>query len=124
MDYLAKEEIKRMKAEGVHVDEIAKEFGITRTRVYQIIGPTRMRGFRPFTEDMCIYPHWRNWLNENRVTIREMVDRMGLENCNSNYQQVWGWMYGRCYPTKKNIDRILSVTGLTYEQLFSTEEVA
>jgi hypothetical protein len=46
---------------------------------------------------------------------------MGLDLSSASYNNVYGWMAGRCYPTKKNIDRLLETTGLTYEQLFSLE---
>jgi hypothetical protein len=50
------------------------------------------------------------------------VEVIGMDASSTNYNNVYGWMRGRCYPTKKNIDRILEATGLTYEQLFYQEE--
>lgn len=115
------EEIRKLRAEGVSMAQIAEQFGITRARAYQLSGPVRTRPFREIPEEMCIYPNWRNWMNEHRVSPRSMVEVAGMEQCSNNYNSVIGWMNGRCYPTKKNIDRILAATGLTYEQLFARE---
>jgi hypothetical protein len=60
-------------------------------------------------------------MNENSVSVRMLAQLMGLDLSSASYNNVYGWMAGRCYPTKKNIDRLLETTGLTYEQLFSLE---
>ena len=118
------EEVKKLREDGYTIAQIADQYGVTRARIYQMTGHMKKRVFREIPEEMNIYPNWRNWMNENRVSPREMMQRAGLEQCQTNYHSIIGWMSGRCYPTKKNIDRILNATGLTYEQLFATEEAS
>lgn len=114
-------EIRRLREEGVSATEVAQRLGISRSRVYQVFPGKRRKGFTSITPDQNIYPMWRNWMNENSVSVRLFVRMMGLDLSSTTYNNVYGWMTGRCYPSKKNIDRLLETTGLTYEQLFSLE---
>ena len=116
------EDVRRLLLEGYTVKEIAEKLGVSKTRVYQITYSRMLSSFREITPEMNIYPNWRKWMNENSVSIRLFCEMMGLDLSSTNYNNVYGWMRGRCYPTKKNIDRILEATGLTYEQLFYQEE--
>lgn len=116
------EDVRRLLLEGYTVKEIAEKLGVSRTRIYQITYSRMLNSFREITPEMNIYPNWRKWMNENSVSIRLFCELMGLDLSSTNYNNVYGWMRGRCYPTKKNIDRILEATGLTYEQLFYQEE--
>ena len=114
-------EIRRLREEGVSATEVAQRLGISRSRVYQVFPGKKRKGFRTIRPEQNIYPIWRNWMNENSVSVRMLAQLMGLDLCSTTYKSLYGWMTGRCYPTKKNIDRLLETTGLTYEQLFSLE---
>lgn len=115
------DEVRRLRKEGVPAAEVAQKLGISRSRVYQIFPGKKRKGFRTIEPEQNIYPMWRNWMNENYVSVRMLVQLMGLDLSSTTYKSMYGWMTGRCYPTKKNIDRLLKTTGLTYEQLFSLE---
>jgi transcriptional regulator with XRE-family HTH domain len=116
------DEVRRLREEGVPAAEVAEMFGVSRARIYQIFPGKKGKGFTPIKPDQNIYPMWRNWMNENSVSVRMFIRLMGLDLSSTTYNNVYGWMRGRCYPSKKNIDRILETTGLTYEQLFYQEE--
>lgn len=115
------EEVRRLREEGVSATEVAQRLGISRSRVYQVFPGKKRKGFRTIRPEQNIYPMWRNWMNENSVSVMMLVQLMGLDLSSTTYKSLYGWMTGRCYPTKKNIDRLLETTGLTYEQLFSLE---
>ena len=67
------------------------------------------------TEKGCIYPNLRRWLNNDRrrrdrffkamrgVTIRDMLN-------------------GSRQPKKDTIDKMLALTGMTYEELFKEDD--
>lgn len=116
------EDVRRLLVDGYTVKEIAEKLGVSKARIYQITYSKLLSSFKEITPKMNIYPNWRRWMNENSVSIPLFCELMGLDRNSSNYNNVYGWMRGRCYPTKKNIDRILETTGLTYEQLFYQEE--
>lgn len=111
---------------GMTFEEIARKHGVSRQAVECSLRKTgEKRGgskFRVFTEKTCIYPNLRRWLNENRVTQQKFALLVGRNLAASNSSSVGTWLKGKSYPLKENIDQILLVTGLTYEELFATED--
>lgn len=116
------EDVRRLLLEGYTVKEIAEKLGVSKARIYQITYSKLLKSFKEITPETNIYPNWRKWMNQNSCSVRMFVEVMGMDASSTNYNSVYGWMRGRCYPTKKNIDRILEATGLTYEQLFYQDE--
>ena len=113
-----REQCIQLSEQGLSQTEIAKIVGVSKQRVAHIIGKYCPGHFVKLTKVQNVYPNWRNWMNENRVTRREFVRRMGWKAEPSNTRLLSIWMSGKKYPQKKSIDLILKVTGLTYEQLF------
>ena len=109
------------RAKGMSYQEIAEKYGVSKWTVQNAIANQFPQNFRQFTEVNCVYPNLRNWLNENQVTLQEFTKRLVEIGHMGNSSAVGAWFRGVCYPTKVSIDRILKVTGLTYEQLFATE---
>lgn len=107
--------------QGYTNNQIAEELGVSRQRVYQMISTYGASYFRPITPKQCIYPNWRNWMNENQVSKGELLKRLFLTSESHNYARLSHYMTGRCYPQKQMIDCLLEVTGLTYEQLWARE---
>ena len=109
------------REKGLKYREIAEMYGVSCQRVAQVCS-NRMDGhFRPYTEKDCIYPKLRNWLNGNKVARNELSRRVFGDSESAHCGLISSWLHGRNYPTKKNIDRLLAVTCLTYEQLFTTD---
>ena len=117
-DYLA------ARNAGKTYTEIAAEFGVSRQAVHQVCARYEPNKFKTITPEKCVYPMWRSWMNENRVSRSEVLRRMGVEPSASNAARLRGYMCGDTYPSKPTIDKLLAVTGLTYEQLFTTDAVA
>ena len=104
---------------GMTYKEIAIMFGVSRQRVHQVCGKYNPHRFQFITETGCIYPNWRKWMNDNKVSRYELVRRMGLIASQTNYVlTVSGYMNGEYEPKKWFIDKLLEVTGLKYEVLF------
>ena len=120
---MVNEKIRQLRDEGYSAKQVAEMIGISRARVYQASRAKRLKQFKEIAPETNVYPIWRNWMNENSVSARMLVQMMGLDLSSATYSSLYGWMQGRCYPSKKNIDRLLETTGLTYEQLFALEEV-
>ena len=114
--YLAERE------KGLTYREIAKKFGVSFQCVAQACGRTKAGQFRPFTEEKCVYPNLRNWLNENKVSRNEFIRRLGWIPDSPNSGLVGNYFLGNKYPQKRIIDKMLQVTGLTYEELWYREE--
>lgn len=113
---------RREREKGLTYRQIAEKYGVSFQCVASCCGKQNDAFFRAWTEDRCIWPNLRNWLNENRVTLKEFVRRMGDIPSSNVGCRVRGYFRGECYPQKGTIDKMLQVTGLTYEQLWAREE--
>ena len=104
---------------GMTYEEIAIMFGVSRQRVHQVCGKYNPCRFQFISEKGCIYPNWRNWMNENKVSRYELERRMGLLSSQTSYvTAISGYMSGKLEPKMWFIDKLLEVTGLKYEVLF------
>lgn len=63
-----------------------------------------------------IYPNIQEACLRRYGTAEKMADAMGI--CQSRLSEL---MLGKHEPKKHTIDNILNVTGLTYEEAFSTK---
>ena len=108
---------------GMTYQQIGEKHGVSRQYVGNICGRCTPYKFRYVTENGCVYPNLRKWMNDNKVTRTEFVRRLGLINSPNHYSmRVRDYMTGRCDPPKWMIDRMLDATNLTYEQLFYRED--
>ena len=106
------------RKKGLTYREIAKKYGVTYQAVACSIGKADPTRFRPYTEDQVVYPILREWLNDNKVSKKEFIRRMGNIPGGTNMCTMDSWLKGKTYPSKQNIDLMLMVTGLAYEELF------
>ena len=106
---------------GMSYKDIAAKYGVS----YQCVGDAcRKYGvtFRRHSESEVPFPYLRKWLNDNKVTRSDFARMMGLQPHNKTCDRITAWISGKHDPSKKSIDRMLAVTGLTYEQFFAREE--
>ena len=105
----------KMRLEGATYEEIAKEFGVTKQRVQQImlraVGERRRK-----SNDKIIYPNIAKWLEEKELTIKKFAQSNGL-----NYVTILNALK-RDEMSTKTANQILKATGLTYEEAFRKEE--
>lgn len=106
---------------GLTYAEIAAKHGISKQRVAQVCAKRTNNYFKPYTAERVVYPHLRKWLNDNKITRREFIKRMGYAYSAGIDSRLSVWFRGKSYPQKPTIDKIIAVTGLTYEQLFARE---
>lgn len=106
------------REKGLTYREIAEKYGCSYQNVAQACGKQRTNYFRPYKESEVIYPKLRDWLNKNKVSRSEFGRRVGWEWTTRSIPVVSRWFAGTGFPQKETIDRILSVTGLTYEELW------
>ena len=108
------------RAEGLTYREIAEKYGVSHQAVSQACAQ-RMGYFKPYTKEEVVYPNLRKWLNENEISRSEFTRQLNRIPNSTSRTQVSEWFRGRCYPTKKIIDRIIAMTGLSYEKLWEEE---
>lgn len=113
---------RQERKKGLTYRQIADKYGVSYQNIALACGKAQPRGFRWFTESSCVYPNVRKWLNENKISVRELTHRLGWEWHKSNFDKVTEYIRGDCYPRKEIIDKLLSITGLTYEKFFEKED--
>lgn len=99
-----------MKLDGKTPFEIAKETGCSPKEVAEVIG-VRLRASHPHKK--WVYPGLEAWMHENCVSIRILANM-----CGANNAVVRAWLCRKNDIMKRNVDKILRVTGLTYEEAF------
>lgn len=105
---------------GLTYKQIAEKYGVSIQRVGQACGKENPKHFR-MIQDNCIYPNLRNWMNDNKVSRKALAQRMGFVGYESTQYKIGQYMKGENDPPKKVIDKLIEVTGMTYEELFYTE---
>jgi len=102
--------------------EIAAKYGISRQRVAQMIGRWNPYHFQYVKPNSCVYVGLRNWMNEHRVSRAEIIRRMGLAYNPTTAHRFACKMCGNQPFTIDEIEFLLHLTGLTYEQAFGSKE--
>lgn len=110
------------REKGLTYAEIARKYGISQQAVCQACGKFSQGHFKPYTEEEVVYPNLRRWLNENRMTRSEFIRRLDRVIGGHAHDALSRWFRGVNDPQKKTIDKMLEITGLTYEELFSPVE--
>lgn len=111
-------EMDKLKREGKTYEEIAQQFGISRQRVFQILGKMDKRYFKPISKKCVFYPGLRNWMNENRISFTELCRRVYGKYHTMQYGYLWQYTSAQ-HPMKIGlIIKLINITGLTFEQLF------
>lgn len=112
-----------MRENGMTYREIAEKCGCSYQNVAQALANRKVVRFRHFTEKSCAYPNLRKWLNDNRVCTDELLRRIYGHNAGGNTRQRYvEILKGRVDPKKSDIDSLLRVIGMTYEELFAPME--
>lgn len=111
----------RERQKGKTLQQISEEQGVSKQAVSQMIYRHAPNAFKSYTEDKCVYPNWRKWLNDNKVSRKEFAAMMGLAPCARNITRLSAYMLGKTYPQKETIDMLLRTTGLTYEEFFQRD---
>jgi hypothetical protein len=118
MAYERRNAILADREAGMKYREIAEKHGVSYQRVAHICGKNNPHYFRFITEKTCTYPALRHWMNENKVSRAELLRRMYGHYEPTTSVRFRDVLNGKADPTKRTIDRLLNVTGMTYEQLF------
>lgn len=110
------------REQGYSAMEIANRYGVSHQAVCQACGKWSPGHFKRFSEKSVVFPNLRRWLNDTRMTRAEFIRRLGCVNGGNSNDQLRRLLNGTAQPRKKTIDKMLEITGLTYEEMFSPVE--
>ena len=115
-------EMFKMRLDGATYQEIADKYGVTRQNVEQILKirePSKRHSKEKYK--ICIYKGLREWLEKNNYKLND------LQNIISKTKQRQA---GNCLRMKlsgerdfrlSEINKIINLTGMTFEELFMQE---
>lgn len=115
------ERIVKMREEGATYEKVAHRFGMSKQRAYQIyrkVSKTRKRAFGK-NRPKSVYVNLEDWAIKHQCSWLELASRANIK------PEVFyrAFVHGEGRNTHQAIiDRLLSVTGLTYEKLFKREK--
>jgi hypothetical protein len=103
------------RAKGMTYREIADKHGVSYQAVHTVCAKQGEPKRKIISSKACIYPNLRRWLNEDK----QRQDRF--------FQAMKGGTFLECLkglrqPKKNTIDKMIAITGMTYEELFAEEE--
>ena len=115
------EKYREDRENGLTYREIAQKYGVSHQCVAQACAKQNPKQFQFHKESKFAYPNIRKWLNDNKVSVPELVRRTGLANCAGNFYRMRSILKGETEPRKSTIDKLIAITGMPYEVLFSEE---
>lgn len=107
-----------MREDGMTYQQIADRLGCSKSYVGQLLGAYNPYYFIAVTEEGCIYPGLREWMNDNKVGRTELAQRMSNVAWPCAVSTLSGILRGHHVPSKTTVDSILKATGMTYEECF------
>lgn len=110
--------IFRLAAEGYTQEEIGKAFGVTRQRIAQVMGG-RGRTYNQ-VKPRSIYRGLNEWMLQNDITCATLTSMMGYASNASQQNVVKRRIMGATELRMRDINRLIELSGKTYEYLFSS----
>lgn len=102
--------------------EIAKILGISKQAVSSALAGYEPKLFRIIRHEQCVFFGLRNWMNENKISVSELARRCGYVPYPETHARITNFLNGKYIIKNDLIDKIINVTGLTYEEAFGTEK--
>lgn len=103
---------------GLTYQQIADKYGVSRQNIHLACRNYNPLRFHPFDEKRCVYSNLRKWLNANKISANELMAKLGYEAAGRTSDWLRNVLKGKCDIKKNVIDKLIMLTGLTYEQLF------
>lgn len=100
---------------GMTYREIADKYGVSYQSVHTCCTKVDGTYHIKVNRKNCIYPNLRAWLNADKDRMKRFFQEM--KGCS-----IREYMRGEMQPKKDIIDRMLALTGMTYEVMFAQEE--
>lgn len=115
---LSDEEINKipeMRKQGYTIKEIAKELHVSKSVICEL-APKGINNRKPEYQAKYKYPNIKRWIAKNKVPARKLAKRLEIPE-----STLRAYMQGKVDIRKSVIDKILEITGMSYEQAFEEE---
>lgn len=116
-------EIYESYLNGMGITEIGKEYQISKQRVSQIISRYKTQGYGSGIIKEIIYPNIRQWMIEKEITFNQFYGLFVVDyKSHVSYTTLSNFLRGKSKGNLELINRILEITGLTFESAFVKEK--
>lgn len=105
--------IEAMHAGGMTYDEIGQALGISRQAAHQMVNRKKSKNFHEATVMKIPYIGLREWMLENRVSVRELTRRCETKTL---------ILDGSHNLRADKVGKILEVTGLKFSDCFRRDD--
>lgn len=117
------ERVTALRLTGMTYAQISEAVGVSKQRVGQICGKRDVTKFRRISRESVKFDGLRNWMNDNHFSMLELCRRL-YGDCGGNYMNnLRQKTSGKIDMKKSDIDKLLDITELTYEELFAEVSV-
>lgn len=113
------ERVVALRSTGMTYSQIAEAVGVSRQRVGQICGKSDKTKFHQINPASVKYGGLRDWMNENYFSMAELCRRMYGYYAPSALNCLTNRTTGKVDMRKSDIDKLIEITGLSYEELFN-----
>ena len=123
--YETRDAARELRMQGLTFEEIGKRLGVSKQRASQCCA-----GMNPEATawachkedlDSIIYEGLKKWMLENKVSVPEMMRRIGMDTGSSCSKHFRNRLEGKTQLPISEIKKILAVTGGTFEQMFAND---
>lgn len=118
-----REQAIALRKKGMTYQEIADSMGVSKAYVAVLLDKTvKTSNFHIWPIELSPYPVLTQWMNDNQMTRQELAEKLGYSPSTSSCYIITKIMKTDKL-TKKEIDKLLELTGMTYEELFKKQDV-
>jgi transcriptional regulator with XRE-family HTH domain len=118
-----REQAIALRKKGMTYQEIADSMGVSKAYVAVLLDKTvKTSNFHIWPIELSPYPVLTQWMNDNQMTRQELAEKLGYSPSTSSCYIITKIMKTDKF-TKKEIDKLLELTGMTYEELFKKQSV-
>jgi transcriptional regulator with XRE-family HTH domain len=119
-----REQAIALRKKGMTYQEIADSMGVSKAYVAVLLDKTvKTSNFHIWPIELSPYPVLTQWMNDNQMTRQELAEKLGYSPSTSSCYIITKIMKTDKF-TKKEIDKLLELTGMTYEELFKKQPVS
>lgn len=104
-----------MLLNGATYRECAERFGVSLQYIHKAIPISNSGNSKRWAK--CIYPALAEFFCEKGYSYTKVAELCGIR-----VQRIRSWLIGGFEIPKRGIDKILSITGMTYEEAFGRPE--
>lgn len=118
-----REQAIALRKKGMTYQEIADSMAVSKAYVAVLLDKTvKTSNFHIWPIELSPYPALTQWMNDNQMTRQELAEKLGYSPSTSSCYIITKIMKTDKF-TKKEIDKLLELTGMTYEELFKKQPV-